>query len=87
MKQKHDDRRERLGAYPRVDARPDLSEMLEDQYSVRNNEADRNDRTDENERGFIPSYKKVGEDRRNADHGEMGFAYVLQRRRKGAIRV
>jgi len=86
MKQKHDTRRERLGAYPRVDARPDLADILEDQMEPTNLDAERTDRTNQDERGFIPSYKKIGEDRRNADHGEMGFAQVMQRRRKGAIR-
>ena len=84
-RQKHDDRRERLGAYPRVDARPDLSDILEDQVEMQNLNAERVDETHE-ERGFIPSYRKIGEDRRNADHPSMGFFYAMERRRKGAIR-
>ena len=86
MRQKHDSRRERLGAYARVDARPDLSEILENQYEMTNEDAERNDRTDQKERGFIPSYGPIGVNRMNADHGMMGFAEVMQRRRKGAIR-
>ena len=86
MRQKMDDRRERLGAYPRVDARPDLSEDLEDQFAM-TNDAGRSDRTNQKERGYIPSYDSIGDTRMNADHGEMPFYQVLQKRRKGAIRA